>query len=61
MGEVVLKPGWFARDVFKAVQEKRCYEMVRKLNTEELREWHANAVAILKRRAENVSGPTEKK
>lgn len=41
MGEVKLKPGWFMRDVEKAVVQEKCYCMVRTLSAEQLEKWLA--------------------
>lgn len=50
MGEIKLKPGWFMRDVNKAAEQRKCYRMLRSLDTDELRQWHAQGAALIKAR-----------
>ena len=58
MAEFALKPGWLRRDVDKAVEEQKCYRMVRSLDTAELREWHAFGLKLLKQRGiQKVDAP----
>lgn len=46
---ITLPKGWFMRDVNKAVEQRACFAMLKRMTTKQLAEWKRAGRAIMAR------------